>query len=477
MENKHSKEEILNTLNEIEFGTVTTLDGEKIKSRVMHFAVADNMTIYLASIKHDPKVKQMVDNPTISLLLTKGNEGFEKAKEVEVQGIPQIITDNKEREEAFNLLAKKSPIVSNLMQAKATDLLAAIKITPKSVKYRVVEEIVRGIAPTVIEFEEKNLLKQRNYMPWEDFKKNIAVWLTEIRAPFLTATLIPVILGTAVAWARTSNFSFFYFFLTLIAALFLHMGTNVANDYFDHISKNDDQNTEYIRPFSGGSRMIQDKKLSAKAVLIGSLIFFGAGSLIGLYIASQIGWQILTLGIIGVISGFFYSAPPFKLAGRGIGEILVGLNFGILMSLGAYFVQTRAWSIEAAVIAIPVSLLIAAVLYINEFPDYTADKAVGKNTLVVRLAKEKAVWGYQALMLLTYIILGAGVATNSITPFAILGIFTLPRALRAIRIAKQNYNNTLYLIPANADTVLTHLYTGGLLILAYIAAGFFRGII
>ena len=106
-------------------------------------------------------------------------------------------------------------------------------------------------------------------------------------------------------------------------------------------------------------------------------------------------------------------------------------------------------------------------MYINEFPDYTADKTVGKNNLVVRFGKKRAVTGYTIIMSLVFISVALLVVLGLITPFALLIFLILPRALRAIRLARLNYDQTLYLIPANADTVLCHLYGGILLSLGY----------
>jgi 1,4-dihydroxy-2-naphthoate octaprenyltransferase len=299
-------------------------------------------------------------------------------------------------------------------------------------------------------------------------KEKFISLLEEIRAPFLTASIIPVLLGTAIAWTRTGGFHSGHFILTLLGGVCLHAGTNIANDYFDHVSGNDEANTEYVRPFSGGSRLIQTGRLAPREVLIESLVFFALSSLIGLYLAWAIGWPIITLGLIGLVSGFFYCAPPFKFVYRGLGELLVGLNFGVLMTLGAYFTQTGSFSLEAAVASLPIGILIAAVLYINEFPDYNADKKVGKNTLVVRLGKEIGVSFYLFLMALVYIVIAGSVIFRLVSPFALLGFFTLPLAIPAMKTARQNFADPQALAPANAGTIMVHLLTGVLLIIGYL---------
>jgi 1,4-dihydroxy-2-naphthoate octaprenyltransferase len=203
-------------------------------------------------------------------------------------------------------------------------------------------------------------------------------------------------------------------------------------------------------------------------VLVEAIIFFFLGSLIGLYLVLSRGMPVLYFGVVGIISAYFYSAPPLSLNDRGIGELLIGLNFGVLMTLGAYFVQAGNLAWEPVIASIPVALLISAVLYINEFPDYKADKLVGKNHLVVRLGKKRAAIGYLLMISLVYIAIIAGVIFKSVSPFVLLGALTLPLAIKAIKIILLNYENTPHLVPANASTILIHLLTGILIGIGYI---------
>jgi 1,4-dihydroxy-2-naphthoate octaprenyltransferase len=157
-----------------------------------------------------------------------------------------------------------------------------------------------------------------------------------------------------------------------------------------------------------------------------------------------------------------------------MGEILIGLNFGVLMTLGAYYVQTQALSWDPIIAAVPIALLIAAVLWINEFPDYTADRAVGKRTLVVRLGRPKAAVVYGLLMVCAHLVLLAEVVAGILPPVALLALITLPLSLRAIQYTRRHYASSFDLAPANALTVISHLATGLLLTLAYAWEGFGR---
>ena len=294
------------------------------------------------------------------------------------------------------------------------------------------------------------------------------IWLAEVRAPFFTATIVPILLGATIAWARTGTFHLGLFLLTLLGGLLLHTGTNVANDYFDHRSGTDDVNVEFVRPFTGGSRMIQIGLLTPREVLSGALAAFALACLVGLCLTYVRGPLIIVLGLIGIFCGFFYTAPPFNLVSRGIGEFFIGLNFGVLMTLGSFFVQAGHLAWEPVVASIPVGLLIAGVLYINEFQDAPADGAVGKAHLVVRLGRRKAAVGYLAILVATYAVIVFAVLLRITSPFTLIALATLPVAIRAVGVARAHYDEYLKLVPANAATVFIHLLTGLLLSAGYL---------
>ena len=303
-------------------------------------------------------------------------------------------------------------------------------------------------------------------------KSKLESWIIELRAPFLTATFVSILLGTVIAWVRNDTFNVGYFLLAMLGGIFLHLGANVSNDYFDHKSGNDEANKEFVRPFSGGSRAIQLGLLSPREVLAGSLLFYAAAILIGVYFTLAVGPIILVLGLVGVVSGFFYTAPSLNWAGKGIGEILVGVNFGALMTLGAYYVQTGMLSVEPLASSIPVSLLIVAVLYINEFPDSVADEAVGKRTLVVRLGRAKAAYGYAAIVFSAYFFVLVNSVAGITPPQALLAMIPFPLAFRAVKHAFRFHSEARKLALANALNIVFHLLTSLLLSLGYLLFGF-----
>ncbi|HEX7401365.1 MAG TPA: 1,4-dihydroxy-2-naphthoate octaprenyltransferase [candidate division Zixibacteria bacterium] len=291
----------------------------------------------------------------------------------------------------------------------------------------------------------------------------IKKWIMAMRAPFFTASAIPVLVGTALAWNMTGRFDWFKFLLVLIGVPLFNAGTNLANDYYDHHTGNDEINI-HTTPFSGGSRVIQTGVVSPRQMLFASFLFFGLGSVIGLYLnAVTPGNLILYLGIFGLVTGFFYTAAPVLIGYRGIGELVVGLDLGTLAIIGAYYVQAHSLNWSAFWISLPIGFLVAAILYINQFPDYDADKAVNKKHLVVRLGKRKAVYGYYFLIAATYLVIAGSVIFKMITPFVLVSFLTLPISWGAVRILKSNYDKFAELIPAQAKTIQSHLFIGLLL--------------
>jgi 1,4-dihydroxy-2-naphthoate octaprenyltransferase len=204
-------------------------------------------------------------------------------------------------------------------------------------------------------------------------------------------------------------------------------------------------------------------------MLIGSFLFFGLGSIIGLYLnAVTPGNLILFLGIFGFLSGFLYTFTPILIGYRGWGEFLVGLNLGTLAIIGAYYVQAHTLSWAVLWVSLPIGFLVAAILYINQFPDYEADKAVNKRHWVVRLGKKNAVYGYYFLISATYLVIAGSVIFRVVTPFALVSFLTLPKAFGAIKILRVNYDRIAELIPAQAKTVQMHLLVGLLLSLGFV---------
>ncbi len=306
----------------------------------------------------------------------------------------------------------------------------------------------------------------------ETKKKRLLVWIKELRAPFFTAVVIPVSLGAIIAWFSLRSFNPMYFILSLIGVVCINSGTNLANDYFDYKSGCDLINTDFASPFSGGSGLLPRAVLNPREVYMASLVSFVFASIIGVFFALTIGWTVVILGIIGVVSGYFYTT---QLAPRGIGELIVGINCGPLVVIGSYYVQTQTIALEPIVASIPIGILILAVLWINEIPDYYADAEAGKKTLVTRIGRKRAADVYGLLMFSTYAVILLGVSLYLMPKLTMLSFFTIPLAVKTAYVARRSHGDPRNLIPANAGTALLHLLNGLLICAGYFVSGYMGG--
>ncbi len=328
------------------------------------------------------------------------------------------------------------------------------------------------------QYSELGVPQAHNYMAELSKRQGRAIrpklsfgWLAlrTTRAPFLTATIVPVILGIAAA-ALEGTWSLGLAGLTLLGAAFVHLGLNTANDVFDTISGADAANTTPTQ-FSGGSRVVHYGLVSLRTLVLISAAFYAAAIGMGLYLAAVTDfWPLFTLGAIGVVISIVYTAPPFRLVHRGVGEIAVALGFGPIMLLGAYFVQTERYTLEAGLLSIPVAILIALVLYVNEIPDRHGDGAAGKRTLPVRWSREGVIGAYIAAVAVAYAVIAAGALAGIIARPAIIALATIPLAVRTVRGMRAHYDDPYALMPTMATNIQLHLFTGLLLFLGYIAA-------
>jgi len=286
-------------------------------------------------------------------------------------------------------------------------------------------------------------------------------WMVIMRLPFLSATFVPIFAGAAVTAMLGYQVSWGWLGLTVLAGSLLHIGTNTSNDYFDHMSGTDALNYNYSnKGLNGGSRSIQMGLISPKGIIIVAIITFSLSAIVGVPLIIKSGLPILWLGLIGFFSGLFYTAPPFRFSSRkGIGELLIGLNFGPLMVAGSALVQTGQLLPEAFLAGIPIGFLIAAVVYMNEFPDYESDKATGKNTLIVVLGPKKARAGYVALITSAFVSIIILAFNGTFPKLSLIALLAIYFGFSATNTLYKYYNDRL-LQPANWGTIIMHSVTG-----------------
>jgi 1,4-dihydroxy-2-naphthoate octaprenyltransferase len=319
------------------------------------------------------------------------------------------------------------------------------------------------------EYCERGVPRSRGYFARARQRPTLGLgWLFFLatRLPFLTATIVPVALGAAIAWVHGA-FSWSLFGITLGGACALHLGLNVANDVFDDASGADAANVTPT-PFSGGSRVIQYGLVSRRAMTAMAVVFYLIGMGVGVYLAETRGRWLYLIGGVGVAISLAYTGPPLKLVSRGVGEGAVALGFGPVTTLGAYYVLTQRFSWEAFYACLPVAILIALVLYVNEIPDRQGDAAAGKRTLIVRWPKERVLAAYTASIATAYGLVIAGVAAGGMPVWTLVALATVPMALKIRRQLGEHYDSPYELMAAMQSNIGLHLFTGLLLIAAYV---------
>ncbi len=338
-------------------------------------------------------------------------------------------------------------------------------------------------------------------------KNRLLLWIQAVRAPFFSATLIPLLLGATIARGDLTEagmveaWNWKLFWLVVVGALAAHAGTNLANDYGDHVSGNDALN-RVPSPFNGGSRMIQAGLLAPWKVLLAAIVCFVATIAVGLTLNQQLAGSafaptpLLYIGIAGCLLGASYTLGPWRLGYHGLGEVAIAIGFGPVIVLGAHYVLSApvagAWNwVPALLASIPLAAFVVLIVWINQFQDVPADRLVDKRNWVVRCAAMEdgsvryerplelyrllGYFGFGCVVLLSV----AGVFDASIgTLYALLALMPLPLLLYANRLGEnwlQDWNQAdadhqrlpYRLLKVNALTIGIHFTTGLLLVLAY----------
>lgn len=274
------------------------------------------------------------------------------------------------------------------------------------------------------------------------------------------ASTIPMLVGASLAYGTTGRFSLPWFILSLIGIYLIEIGKNSSNEYVDYRTGVDiNIKPKNITPYSGGKKTIVEGKLTLKEVKYIALGTFLLACGVGLIIVIFREPRVLWIGLLGVLISIFYSLPPLKFAYLGLGELAVGITYGPLVTLGMYLVMAGTFDYRVVLAGLPIGFLISTVLWINQYPDYEADREGNKKNWVVRLGKERGLRVYGLLFALGYLsfILVSFLYRN---PFWLLGLVSLPLAIKSLKIARREFNNIPGLIKANGYTLMVYQITG-----------------
>ena len=289
----------------------------------------------------------------------------------------------------------------------------------------------------------------------------IKKWIAASRALYSSTIVLPSIAGGVVAW-YDGYFSWGLFLLVVIAVFFANIGTNFTNDYYDYRSGVDA--LDKGRQFKKGSEVYLKTGLTPGIVLLSALASLTVTIGIGLYLVVAVDWRIIIFGIVGVFLAFFYTAPPFKLGYRGFSELACWIGNGLLPVVGTYFVLSGKIGAMAVVLSIPIGLLVTAIIYIGNVPDAEADARVGKRTTSVRLGRKAVTVLGPAFYIVIYLNIVLGTILGMLPVWALLGVLTIPLALRLLRLTSKYYDDIPRYAPAIMMTVQVFMVTTLLLV-------------
>jgi 1,4-dihydroxy-2-naphthoate octaprenyltransferase len=275
------------------------------------------------------------------------------------------------------------------------------------------------------------------------------IWLMAARPRTLPAAIAPVLVGTALA-GFAHVFHPLRFVAALLGAIFIQVGTNLSNDYSDARRGADTEDR------LGPVRVTAGGLVPPQQVLIATAVSFGVAVLAGIYLIVVAGWLLLLIGAASILAGVLYTGGPRPYGYEGLGEVFVFLFFGIVAVAGSYFVQTKQLHWEAFALAVPVGLLAAAILVVNNFRDIDTDRRAGKRTLAVRLGRERTRDLFAVIVYLAYVLVPVTWLFGPLRAWVLLPWLSLPGAAPLVRLVR-NHTDGPSLNQALAQTGMLQL--------------------
>lgn len=284
----------------------------------------------------------------------------------------------------------------------------------------------------------------------------IKIWLMAIRVPTLPAAVVPVLVGTATAFA-SGTWQPLGFLAALVAALLIQIGTNLANDYFDHLKGADTEDR------LGPTRVTQSGLLAPHVVRNAMIISFVLAALCGIYLIYLGGWPILLIGVLSIAAGVLYTGGPFPLGYNGLGDVFTFIFFGIVAVVGTDFVHTGEWRAVAFLASLPVGMLVTAIIVVNNLRDAPTDRQAGKRTLAVIYGESFARTEYALLVIGAYVVLPVVWMWGGAAPFVVLAWLSAPLAIRLLEAVGKDRGRALNASLRN--TARLHMVFGALMTL------------
>lgn len=291
-------------------------------------------------------------------------------------------------------------------------------------------------------------------------EKKWAIWWRLLRPHTLTASFIPVAIGTAMALS-IQDITVPLFLSMLLASTLIQVSTNIFNEYYDFINGLDHADS------IGISGTIVRDHISPKTILRIAYIFSGVAILLGIYICIYTSWWIFFTGLICILVGYLYSGGPYPISATPFGELIAGAFMGLCIILISFFIQTGTITLGVMLVSGPTSILIGTILMANNIRDLADDKAHGRKTLAILVGRRYAVFLLTSMLASAYLWLLALIFYNFLSYWALLTFASLPKALQAVN-GFQNKTTAEQMMPAMKATAQTNTLFGLLLVLALV---------
>ncbi|MBU5467208.1 1,4-dihydroxy-2-naphthoate polyprenyltransferase [Virgibacillus sp. MSJ-26] len=291
------------------------------------------------------------------------------------------------------------------------------------------------------------------------------VWWRLLRPHTLTASFIPVFVGSMVAY-NDGSLHITLFLAMLLASILIQAATNMFNEYYDYVRGLDNEQSVGI-----GGTIVRDK-IAPKTVLNLALAFFGVAILLGIYICYMSSWWVALIGAIGMLVGYLYTGGPIPIAYTPFGELFSGFLMGTVIIGISYYIQTLTLSVDVILISIPIAICIATIMLSNNIRDLDNDKVSGRKTIAILLGRKNAVRFQATLFIIAYGLTALYIITGILPLWSLI---TLISGMKAIEVIKKYKGKTqpLEIMPAMAATGKHNTFYGFLLGVSLLISHFF----
>jgi len=287
--------------------------------------------------------------------------------------------------------------------------------------------------------------------------RSFKVWWHLTRPHTLTASFVPVFLGTTIALTIEGEMINFPLFLAmLVASMLIQAATNMFNEYYDYKLGLDNEHSVGI----GGT--IVRHGVAPSTIMAIALSFYGIALLLGIYICATSSWWIAVVGLICMLIGYLYTGGPYPIAYSPFGELVSGTVMGMGIVLIAFFIQTKTVTLEAVLLSVPSMILVGAIMLSNNIRDIVGDMEGGRKTMAILVGRHNAVYILSLFFIVSYLWIVGLVIIEDITYWALIVLLSIPKPIKAIDIFRHK-KEPLEVMPAMKFTAQTNTMVGFLL--------------